>query len=272
MKEVAQFTPIASSKSGYYGRCRACRARLAWERNHPGRRFEDRPRRQADPQPQQSEARPIRSVRTCTECGLVKVVAEFTRILWNRPRSARRKSTECKFGGNNVPYSTELTSKDASRPGMGDVACAEPNEPESVTGRILTSVSARRRACDAIDSVGRLPPPHRHRNVEAARDVQILRAAGPALALSCVPVGKGRLDHQALTAAGSGVAMLERPPTCAEKYAVGPDCDDRAYEMCWLCSRVKNCVTVRRKMATSSFGSSCAVCSSTSSSASEIPS
>jgi hypothetical protein len=79
-KDVAEFTPIALSKSGYYGRCRACRARLAWERNHPSRRYEGRPRRQADRQPQQFEARPIRSERTCTECGLVKVVAEFTPI------------------------------------------------------------------------------------------------------------------------------------------------------------------------------------------------
>src|SRR5262249_58626747 len=51
-------------------------------------------------------------------------------------------------------YSTELTSGPALRAGMGVVASAEPNELESVTGRILTSVSARRRACDAIYSLG----------------------------------------------------------------------------------------------------------------------
>src|SRR5262249_562375 len=79
-KGAAEFTPIASSRSGYCGRCRACRARLAWEGNHPGRRYEDRPRRQAGRQSQQSVARQIPSERTCTECGVVKVVAEFTRI------------------------------------------------------------------------------------------------------------------------------------------------------------------------------------------------
>src|SRR5215472_13947199 len=79
-KPPAEFTPIASSKSGYYGPCRACRARLAWQRNHPGRRYEDRPVRHADRQPQQSEAKPIPSVRTCTECGLVKALGEFMPI------------------------------------------------------------------------------------------------------------------------------------------------------------------------------------------------
>jgi hypothetical protein len=55
------------------------------------------------------------------------------------------------------------------RAGTGGVACAEANELESVTGRILTSVSARRRACDAIDSVGRLQPPRRRRHRRSAR-------------------------------------------------------------------------------------------------------
>jgi len=51
---------------------------LGWERNHPGRRYEDRPLRQTDRQPHRSEARPIPSVRSCKECGLVKAIAEFT--------------------------------------------------------------------------------------------------------------------------------------------------------------------------------------------------
>src|SRR5262245_15501711 len=87
MKEVAEFAPIASSRSGYHGRCRACRARLAWERNRPGQRYEDRPVRQADRQPHRSEARPIPSVRSCKECGRDKAIARFPQI--NRRAAGR---------------------------------------------------------------------------------------------------------------------------------------------------------------------------------------
>jgi hypothetical protein len=64
--------------------CMAAAVRVArgwaWERNHPGRRYEGRPSRQPDRQSEQSHVRPTPAVRTCTECGLTKVVAEFTPI------------------------------------------------------------------------------------------------------------------------------------------------------------------------------------------------
>jgi len=79
------FTPIRSTRTGYYGACRACRARRAWERNHPGQSREDMLARQfgrdrsvraAKPKP--AKQKPV--TRTCTECDLVKPVTEFTRI------------------------------------------------------------------------------------------------------------------------------------------------------------------------------------------------
>jgi hypothetical protein len=134
-KEVAQFTPIALSKSGYYSRCRACRARLAWERNHPGRRYEERLRRQADRHSEQSWRDRYRAY------GLARIAA------WSNWLLSSLAST-------GAPQAA----------GMGGVVCVEPGVLESATGPILTSVSGNRRACDAIDSVGRLQPPRRYRH------------------------------------------------------------------------------------------------------------
>ena len=50
--------------------------------------------------PRRQPPTPLKLIRTCTDCGLTLPLQAFVRILWNRPRFARRKSTECKFGGN----------------------------------------------------------------------------------------------------------------------------------------------------------------------------
>src|SRR5215831_12094699 len=46
----------------------------------PGGRYEDGPSRRAERQAEQSRVRPTPAVRTCAECGLVRVVAEFIAI------------------------------------------------------------------------------------------------------------------------------------------------------------------------------------------------
>ena len=60
------FTPIRGT-SRYYGRCKACRARRAWEQVHLGCQYVGRRSEQS-------------AVRTCTDCSLVKATAEFTPI------------------------------------------------------------------------------------------------------------------------------------------------------------------------------------------------
>ena len=85
--------------------CMAAAVRVArgwaWERNHPGRRYEGRPSRQPNRQSEQSNVRPTPAVRTCTECGLTKVVAQFTPMrartasLYGRCRVCRAKRTRC---------------------------------------------------------------------------------------------------------------------------------------------------------------------------------
>jgi hypothetical protein len=66
-KALDAFTPIRGTPY-YYGRCKACRARRAWEQAHPGLRYAARGTKQL-------------LWRTCTECGETKPLdAAFTRI------------------------------------------------------------------------------------------------------------------------------------------------------------------------------------------------
>src|SRR6266581_2014260 len=78
-KPLDAFTPIRGT-SGYYGRCKVCRARRAWERAHPGLDYGDRvlkeAGRRAGVDRQSGDAGP----RVCTDCGAMKPVAEFVRI------------------------------------------------------------------------------------------------------------------------------------------------------------------------------------------------
>jgi hypothetical protein len=78
-KPVADFTPIRSTKAGFYGRCRPCRARLAWERSHPGKCYENRPLKRTSNEVQEPPT-PKSTKRACSDCGTVKEVAEFTAI------------------------------------------------------------------------------------------------------------------------------------------------------------------------------------------------
>ena len=66
-KSLEAFTLIG--KPHYYGRCKACRARRAWERAHPGLRYAD-----------WVAERERVEWRTCTDCRQVKTAAEFVRV------------------------------------------------------------------------------------------------------------------------------------------------------------------------------------------------
>jgi hypothetical protein len=78
-KPVAEFVPIRRSKTGFYGPCRPCRTRRAWETRHPGRSYEEylaeKAAIEANP-----EANPKPTSRTCTDCKLLKAISEFVPI------------------------------------------------------------------------------------------------------------------------------------------------------------------------------------------------
>jgi hypothetical protein len=78
-RALEAFTPIRGTR-GYYGRCKSCRARRAWERAHPGVDYSERvptaAMQRAGVERQSAEAQ----LRVCTDCGLSKAVAEFVRI------------------------------------------------------------------------------------------------------------------------------------------------------------------------------------------------
>ena len=69
-KPVDEYTRIRACVAGWYGRCRACRARRAWERSHPGQRYEERLERKAT----------TAVTRVCSDCGLEKPITEYTPI------------------------------------------------------------------------------------------------------------------------------------------------------------------------------------------------
>jgi hypothetical protein len=78
-KPLDAFTPIRGT-SGYYGRCKACRARRAWERAHPGRDYEARERENTEPRASVDRRAREARLRVCTDCGATKAVAEFVPI------------------------------------------------------------------------------------------------------------------------------------------------------------------------------------------------
>jgi len=87
-KPLEAFTPIRGT-SRYYGRCKTCRARRAWERTHPGARYVDR--------------REGAVVRRCTECHEVKPIEAFVRIRsckagwYGRCRACRAKRARQRY-------------------------------------------------------------------------------------------------------------------------------------------------------------------------------
>jgi hypothetical protein len=84
-KPVTEFVPIRSTKTGFYGPCRPCRTRRAWETRHPGRSYEDylAERLAIETSPQ---GKPKPTSRTCTDCKVTKDIAEYVPI------------RACKFG------------------------------------------------------------------------------------------------------------------------------------------------------------------------------
>jgi hypothetical protein len=74
-KPVAEFVPIRRSKTGFYGPCRPCHTRRAWESRHPGRSYEEylaeKLALEAYP-----ELKPRPTSRTCTDCKLTKDIDE----------------------------------------------------------------------------------------------------------------------------------------------------------------------------------------------------
>ena len=90
-KPTSEFTPIRGTPR-YYGRCKACRARRAWEQAHPGRQYVKRDRTPAE--------------RTCTDCGKHKPIAEFVRIKackagwYGRCRACRARRARERYRAN----------------------------------------------------------------------------------------------------------------------------------------------------------------------------
>lgn len=83
-KTVDQFVPIKGTKAGYYGACRRCRTKRAWERNHTGERYEDWLAGNAESKLARPTTKTKPPTRTCSDCQVTKPLSEFTRILWNQ--------------------------------------------------------------------------------------------------------------------------------------------------------------------------------------------
>jgi hypothetical protein len=80
-KPLDQYTRIVACLEGWYGRCRACRARREWERNNPGQQYDDYLERKATGQREPSEPALPPGMRTRKDCGQVKLLkTEFTPI------------------------------------------------------------------------------------------------------------------------------------------------------------------------------------------------
>jgi DNA-binding XRE family transcriptional regulator len=96
-KHLDEYTRIRACVAGWYGRCRACRARREWERNHPGQLNEEWLQREAPDAP---------VTRVCSDCGLEKSMSEYLpikacragwygrcRVCRNRPAQERYDSS-----------------------------------------------------------------------------------------------------------------------------------------------------------------------------------
>ena len=78
-KPIAEFVPIKNTRAGFYGPCRPCRTRRAWETRHPGQSYNEYlvAKAAAESGP---TANPPPTSRTCTDCKLTKAIAEFLPI------------------------------------------------------------------------------------------------------------------------------------------------------------------------------------------------
>jgi hypothetical protein len=77
--------PIRKTKAGFYGPCRPCLTRRAWERRHPGRSYEEYVAEKSaiDATPKEKptpKELPTPTSRTCTDCKLTKNIDEYVPI------------------------------------------------------------------------------------------------------------------------------------------------------------------------------------------------
>jgi hypothetical protein len=71
-KLIADYTPIKGTPYRHR-RCKPCRARRAWETNHPGRSYDEWLDQSCAPDVMLSE-------RTCRECGVTRPLVQYTPI------------------------------------------------------------------------------------------------------------------------------------------------------------------------------------------------
>jgi hypothetical protein len=92
---------IFQQTARYYGKCKSCRARRAWERAHPGLDYDSR-----------KVASTEAAARACTDCGLTKGIGEFVPIKqckqgwYGRCRACRAKRARERY--ETDPFEREL--------------------------------------------------------------------------------------------------------------------------------------------------------------------
>jgi hypothetical protein len=109
-KPISEFTPIKGTPHTHT-RCKACRARRAWETSHPGRSYDEWLEQKAGSDTQQKLLE-----RTYSDCGVTRPLTEFT------------------------------SSKPAGRAGMVGVASVARGERATAIRQIPSSVRSKRRA------------------------------------------------------------------------------------------------------------------------------
>jgi hypothetical protein len=78
-KPIAEFVPISRTEAGFYGPCRPCQTRRAWETLHPGRSYEEHLAAKAVAESSPKAKQPP-TARMCTDCKLTKEISEFLPI------------------------------------------------------------------------------------------------------------------------------------------------------------------------------------------------
>jgi hypothetical protein len=136
-KPVTEFVPIRKTKTGFYGPCRPCITRRAWETRHPGRSYEEHLAEKSaidgspkgkpkglpivgaiDASPKQKA---IPTSRTCTDCKLTRPISEFQPIKacklgwYGRCRACRARRARERYHSSPAICAAEITRASKNR-------------------------------------------------------------------------------------------------------------------------------------------------------------